>query len=261
MGERASFESPCCTRNSKFAIRHCQPPMPDLMAYPPFPGFRDEAFAFLRQLDDHNERDWFKPRKDTYVDELRGPLECLIADVARRMHEADLPLTGDPKKSRFRIYRDTRFSNDKRPYKTNVGCVFDRSGHKKENGVVYVHVEPGNCFLAAGFYQPAVKYLRPVRERIAAAPAVFFELLKRMEAAGLPVHSRGDTLTGMPRGFSQHRDNEELADVLRWKHYLVTREIDDERLHETAFAEDVVQMGVDAMPLLAYVWEAAEGGT
>lgn len=234
--------------------------MTDLMEYPPFPGFRDEAFDFLRQLDENNDRDWFKPRKETYVDELRGPLECLIADVARRMHDAGLPLTGDPKKSRFRIYRDTRFSNDKRPYKTNVGCVFDRSGRKKKNGVVYVHVEPGNCFLAGGFYQPAVKYLRPVRERIASSPAVFFDLLKRMDKSGLPVHSRGDTLTGMPRGFSQHKDDEEVAEALRMKHYLVTREVDDEALRTPGFAEQVVEMGHDAMPLLEFVWDAAEGG-
>jgi len=234
--------------------------MTDLMEYPPFPGFRDEAFAFLRQLGENNDRDWFKPRKETYVDELRGPLECLIADVARRMHEAGLLLTGDPKKSRFRIYRDTRFSNDKRPYKTNIGCVFDRSGSKDKNGVVYVHVEPGNCFLAGGFYQPEVKYLRPVRERIASSPAVFFDLLKRMDANGLPVHSRGDTLTGMPRGFSQYKDDEEIAEALRMKHYLVTREVDAEALRTPDFAEQVVEMGHDAMPLLEFVWDAAEGG-
>ncbi len=234
--------------------------MTDLMEYPPFPGFRDEAFDFLRKLDDNNERDWFKPRKDTYVDELRGPLECLIADVARRMHDEALPLTGDPKKSRFRIYRDTRFSNDKRPYKTNVGCVFDRSGRKKKNGVVYVHVEPGNCFLAGGFYQPEVKYLRPVRERIARSPAMFFELLRQMEENGLPVHSRDDTLTGMPRGFAQYKDDEELADALRMKHYLVTREVDDHALQTPDFAETVVQMGHDSLPLLEFVWDAAEGG-
>lgn len=230
------------------------------MEYPPFPGFRDEAFDFLRRLEENNERDWFKPRKETYVDELKGPLECLIADVARRMHRDELPLTGDPKKSRFRIYRDTRFSNDKRPYKTNVGCVFDRSGRKKTNGVVYVHVEPGDSFLAAGFYQPEVKYLRPVRERIASDPAGFFHLLEQMKAENLEVHSRGDTLTGMPRGFSQYSDDEELAGVLRWKHYLVTREVDEDALKTPDFATEVVQMAHDAMPLLKYVWNAAEDG-
>ena len=232
--------------------------MSELISHPPFPGFRDEAFSFLQKLRENNRREWFKPRKQTYVDELKGPLECLVADVARRMDEAGLPLTGDPKKSRFRIYRDTRFSNDKSPYKTNVGCVFDRSGRKDEPGVVYVHVEPGNCFLAAGFYQPAVKYLKPVRNRIVDDPERFFGLLDDMEDKGLPVHSRSDTLTGMPRGFADHRDTGRLADVLRWQHYLVTRTFDEDALQRPGFAGDVVQMGRDALPLLRYVWQAAE---
>ena len=220
-----------------------------MFSHPPFPGFREEAFAFLRDLKANNRRDWFKPRKETYVDELKGPMECLIADVARRMDQAGLPLTGDPKKSRFRIYRDTRFSDDKSPYKTNVGAVFDRSGQKDEPGVVYVHVEPENCFLAAGFYQPEVKYLKPVRRRIVEDPERFFSLLGEMEAEGLPVHSRGDTLTGMPRGFAEHRDTGRLADVLRWQHYLVTREVEPQALATPDFAESVVQMARDAMPL------------
>jgi uncharacterized protein (TIGR02453 family) len=230
--------------------------VPDLISHPPFPGFRDEAFAFLRKLRENNRRDWFKPRKETYVDELKGPLECLIADVARRMEEAGLPLTGDPKKSRFRIYRDTRFSNDKRPYKTNVGCVFDRSGRKDEPGVVYVHVEPDNCFLAAGFYKPAVKYLKPVRRRMSDDPERFYGLLEQMDERGLPVHSRGDTLTGMPRGFADYRDTDRLADVLRWQHYLVNREFEESDLQAPGFAEEVVRIGREALPLLRYVWEA-----
>jgi uncharacterized protein (TIGR02453 family) len=232
--------------------------MTELISHPPFPGFRDEAFLFLRELQENNRREWFKPRKDTYVDELKGPLECLIADVARRLDDAGLPLTGDPKKSRFRIYRDTRFSEDKRPYKTNVGCIFDRSGQKDEPGVVYVHVEPGNCFLAAGFYKPEVKYLKPVRTRIADDPERFYGLLDEMEAKGLPVHSRGDTLTGMPRGFADYRDTGRLADVLRWQHYLVNREFEQSDLQDPAFAEEVVQMARDAMPLLQFVWRTAE---
>ena len=132
------------------------------------------------------------------------------------MDAADLPLTGHPKRSRFRIYRDTRFSDDKRPYKTNLGAVFDRSGAKKKPGVVYVHVEPGQCFLAAGFYQPEVKYLRPVRSAIVNDPDRFERMLATMAERDLPVGPGSDTLTGMPRGFADYRDTP-TADYLRWK--------------------------------------------
>lgn len=231
--------------------------MSELLDYPPFPGFRDEAFEFLRALGENNRREWFKARKHVYEDELKGPLECLIADVARRTAEADLPLTGNPKRSRFRIYRDTRFSSDKRPYKTNLGAVFDRSGRKKAPGVVYVHVQPGQCFLAAGFYQPAVKYLRPVRDAIVSDPDRFEQMLDTMEARDLPVGPDGDALTAMPRGFADYRETS-VADYLRWKNYLVRRDLTDDALQSPAFTDAVIDLAQACQPLLRYVWRMAE---
>jgi uncharacterized protein (TIGR02453 family) len=225
---------------------------------PPFPGFSDAALAFLRALRDHNERPWFKARKAVYEDELKAPFELLIADVARRLDRADLPLTGDPKGSRFRIYRDTRFSDDKRPYKTHLGAVFSRSGAKDDDGVVYVHVEPGGAFFAAGFYQPSAKFLRPVRQAMTAAPEAFHRMLDAMAARDLPVTPDGSTLTGMPRGFAGHRDNP-IAEHLRWTRFLARRDVSDEALHSPALAEAVVTFTRDALPLLRYVWHARSG--
>jgi uncharacterized protein (TIGR02453 family) len=229
--------------------------MPPLDSPPPFPGFRETAFEFLRALAENNEREWFKARKDTYEEAVKAPLELLLLDGARRLKRAGLPLTARPKQSRFRIHRDLRFTDDKTPYKTNVGGVFDRSGEKETNGVVYVHVEPGHCFLAAGFYKPSVSYLRPVRRRIAAQPERFHAMLDAMSDNGVPVNSMDDTLTGMPRGFSDHRD-EEVASYLKWKNYVTRRFFPDEALRSPAFTEEVVRMARDAEPLLTFVWEA-----
>mgnify|MGYP006282199857 CR=1 FL=1 len=229
--------------------------MPPLESHPPFPGFREEAFAFLRALAANNERDWFKARKDTYEEAVKAPLELLLADGARRLERTDLPLTARPTQSRFRIHRDLRFTDDKTPYKTNVGGVFDRSGEKAKNGIVYVHVEPDHCFLAAGFYKPSVSYLRPVRRRIAAQPARFADVLDTMAANGLSVNSMDDTLTGMPQGFSDHRDTD-VAPYLKWKNYVTRRFFPDTALRSPSFAEEVVRMARDAEPLLSFVWEA-----
>jgi len=231
--------------------------MTTLESRPPFPGFREEAFQFLRDLAEHNEREWFKARKGTYEEEVKMPLELLLADGARRLETEGLPLTAHPTTSRFRIHRDLRFTDDKTPYKTNVGGIFDRFGEKDENGVVYVHVEPGNCFLAAGFYKPSVSYLRPVRRRMAANPSTFYDLLGEMEERGLPVDSRGDTLTGMPQGFSGYRE-EEIASYLKWKHYLVRRGFADGALQTPQFAEEIVRMTREVLPLLEFVWAAHE---
>src|SRR5690606_41334595 len=83
------------------------------MDFPPFPGFRPEAFDFLRALAAHNDREWFKPRKEVYEDEVLWPFRCLVADVTREARAQGIPLAGDPQRAIFRIYRDTRFSKDK----------------------------------------------------------------------------------------------------------------------------------------------------
>jgi uncharacterized protein (TIGR02453 family) len=229
--------------------------MPPIDSPPPFPGFREPAFEFLRALAANNEREWFKARKDTYEEAVKAPLELLLLDGARRLERAGLPLTAHPKQSRFRIHRDLRFTDDKTPYKTNVGGVFDRSGEKEKNGVVYVHVVPGHCFLAAGFYNPSVSYLRPVRRRIAAQPERFHAMLDTMSANGVPVNSMDDTLTGMPQGFSHHRDTD-VAPYLKWKNYVTRRFFPEAALQSPSFAEEIVGMARDARPLLQFVWEA-----
>jgi len=119
-----------------------------------------------------------------------------------------------------------------------------------------VHVEPDACFLAAGFYHPEVKYLRPVRETIVDNPDGFERMLATMEERGLPVGPGGDMLTGMPRGFADHRDTP-IADYLRWENYLIRRPLDDEALKQPAFTDEVLQMARASQPLLQYVWQAA----
>ncbi|MFB6232558.1 MAG: DUF2461 domain-containing protein [Salinibacter sp.] len=228
--------------------------MEETFSLPPFPGFRPQAFQFLRDLEANNEREWFKARKEIYEEDLKAPLELLLADGARRLAEAELPLTAHPKRSTFRIYRDMRFTDDERPYKTNLGAVFDRSGERARNGVVYVHVEPGNSFLGAGFYQPSVSYLRPIRQRIVDQPDTFSTLLDEMASRGLPPSSMDDTLTGMPRGFSDYRDTD-LAPYLKWKHFVVRRKYADDALQSPSFVDEVVRMTRDVRPLLQFVWE------
>lgn len=222
--------------------------------FPPFPGVPKQGLEFLRALPENNNREWFEERRSVYEDQVRWPLKCLIADVARRFKDTDLPLTGHPNTSRFRIYRDLRFTDDSRPYKTNVGAVFDRSGEKDEKGVVYVHIEPGECFLAGGFYKPSVPYLRPIRERMASDPGSFKRLLEEMARRDLPVSSMRDTLTGMPRGFSDYRETD-VADYLKWKNLVTRRAVSDEAVQSSEFAEQVVQFAEACRSLLEYVWE------
>lgn len=228
--------------------------------YPPFPGFSDDGLAFLRDLPANNDRDWFEERRSVYEDEVRLPLKFLIADVARRLKDTDLPLTGHPNTSRFRIYRDLRFTDDNRPYKTNVGAVFDRSGEKDTNGVLYVHVEPKTSFVAVGFYQPSVSYLKPIRQAMAEDPERFHTMRRAMDEQDLPVTSMDDTLTGMPRGFSDYRDAE-IAPYLKWKHMVAQASYPDDALQSPDFAAEVAHVAQAGRPLLEYVWDLETGVT
>ncbi len=222
--------------------------------FPPFPGFRPEAFTFLQDLASNNERDWFKPRKATFDDEVLWPMKCLIVDAARQMTALNIPLTGTPKHSLFRIYRDTRFSKNKQPYKTHSGAVLSRSGSRRDNGAIYIHVEPGKSFLAGGYWRPETPLLRAWRARMAEAPAPFLDVAEALDAAGLPLQNSNDALKRMPRGYEEHAETD-IADYLRWKSFVVTRSVPDALLQSPDFTEAVVTMARDTLPLLEYGWQ------
>ena len=123
-----------------------------------FAGFRPAAFAFFSELRDNNDPAWFKPRKAVYEAEVLGPFRDLIAAVGAALHEAGLPLIGDARHSIFRIYRDVRFSPDKRLYKTHAGAVLTRSGGKRDPGLLYLHIAPAD----GGVLAPGARPFAPV---------------------------------------------------------------------------------------------------
>lgn len=223
---------------------------------PPFPGFRDEGLQFLRDLKQHNERDWFKPRKQTFEDEILWPFRCLVADFTRRAPAAGLPLSGDPKRSIFRIYRDTRFSKNKQPYKTHVGGVLSRSGGRGEQGSVYVHVEPGDSFIAGGFWRPETDLMRRWRNRMMADPGQFLEMTEQMEAAGHPVEIE-ESYKRMPRGSEGFADSD-LEPWLKAKSLVAVQPVADEELMRPAFTETLLATARTMEPLLAFGWDALE---
>ncbi|MEM6785447.1 MAG: DUF2461 domain-containing protein [Bacteroidota bacterium] len=220
---------------------------------PPFPGFRDEGLQFLRDLAAHNDRDWFKPRKQAFTDECQWPLRCLVADCTRRAAERSLPLGGDAKKSLFRIYRDTRFSKNKDPYKTHVSAVLSRSGSKKDEGGVYIHVQPGASFLAAGYWAPERDLLRTWRDRLAHDPASFLTVVERIEDAGLTLQTR-ESLKRMPRGYNDYADSD-VAAYLKWKGAIVTHDIADAEVQTPAFTSTVLDFATASLPLLEFGWD------
>ena len=167
---------------------------------PEFAGFRPAAFAFFRELNDNNDPAWFKPRKALYEAEVLEPFRELIAAVGDALGRAGLPLIGDPRRGIFRIYRDVRFSPDKRLYKTHAGAVLTRSGNKRDPGVLYLHVAPGESMVAAGFWHPEAALLTRLRRAVLADTDGFLAIVARLAKADCPL-SRDDKLSRPPGGF------------------------------------------------------------
>jgi len=130
-----------------------------------FTGFRPEALGFLVELALNNDRSWFQPRKANYEVLLKEPLEQLCTALDAQLRERGIPLSADPARSPFRIYRDVRFAKDRSPYKTNVGASFPWIG---EGGGVggYFHLEPGNAFAGGGMWHPAPARLAAWRNAV-----------------------------------------------------------------------------------------------
>jgi uncharacterized protein (TIGR02453 family) len=224
---------------------------------PPFTGFSADTFAFLRELAVRQDREWMTANKAVFERDVREPLASLVADVAAELAEAGSLLRGDPKRSLFRIHRDTRFSRDKRPFKTNVGATLTRDGGKLSPGLLYIHIDPAGCFVAAGFYHPETAHLDRLRRGLVDQPRRWRETRDRLAAAGLSL-SRNDALARRPRGFEHVTDPEDV-DVLKLKSWIVSAPIDESDTLGRELVTRIVGFATDATPLLDYGWSALAG--
>jgi uncharacterized protein (TIGR02453 family) len=221
-----------------------------------FSGFRPAAFAFLDALRDNNDPAWFKPRKSIYDAEVLHPFRELIAAVGAALPAAGVPLIGDPGRGIFRIYRDVRFSPDKRLYKTHAGAVLTRSGDKRDPGLLYLHVAPGESMVAAGFWHPEPPLLARLRRAVVGDAAGFLKLARRLEKAGHPL-STDARLSRPPRGFEAARGTP-VADYVGWKSFTVHRGLSDAEMLSPRLVDRIVGFTQSVLPLLEWGWTAIE---
>jgi uncharacterized protein (TIGR02453 family) len=221
-----------------------------------FAGFRPAAVTFFRGLRRNNDPVWFKPRKAVYEAEVLAPFRALVAAVGMALGEAGIPLAGDPLRSIFRIYRDVRFSPDKRLYKTHAGAVLTRSGGKRDPGLLYLHLEPGESMVGAGFWHPEPLLLTRLRRAILGDPDRFVEIADALMAAGCPVSS-DETLTRPPRGFETAKGTP-VADYVCWKSFTAHAALSDREMQSPAVVDRIVDFARLALPLLEWGWSAIE---
>src|SRR5436190_24024903 len=128
-----------------------------------------ETLKFLRALKRNNRREWFQPRKEQYDAQVRAPMLALVGRLATDLRGFAPHIVVDPKTAMYRIYRDTRFSENKTPYKTHVAASFPSRGLPKHEGAgLYFHVSPDEVWIGGGMYSPQPPQLQAVREHIAA---------------------------------------------------------------------------------------------
>jgi uncharacterized protein (TIGR02453 family) len=221
----------------------------------PFTGFGPRALDFFRALAFHQSKQWFEENRAIYDEEVRAPLEALLAQLSAELEDAGLPIRGG-RASIFRLHRDTRFGKDKRPYKTNSGAVLSRDGTKRSQGFVYLHLDPEGCFAAAGFWQPEPAQLLAIRRAIADRPDKFRDVVAKLAQAGL-AFGDGDPLSRLPKGFEDVAEAD-LAAAVKMRNVIVRRPIEADSIRSPAFVQDLVRFSLDAEPLLRFGWTALD---
>ena len=222
---------------------------------PDFSGFSPEAFKFLHDLKKNNDRKWFKAHKNKYETEVKFSMECLLGEFTSDRRPDNFPLRGNPIQGMFRIYRDVRFSKDKKPYKTHCGAILTRSGNKGDQGIIYIHIEPRMSFLSAGFYSPDKDFLRAWRTRMASDPQWVLTLIKPFVNPDTKyfLRHRG-TLKTMPRGFREYANNP-VSDYMKWKHFLIGFQVTDKEAQSRKLVDLVIELADNALPFLTYGWQ------
>ncbi len=168
----------------------------------PAPHYTPEALKFLRGLKRNNDREWFNARKPTYERELKAPSLALSAAVNESLLRFAPHNIQPPPKTLFRIYRDTRFAADKRPYKTHQGLWWAREGlEKTSGGGFYFHIAADEVVIAAGVFMPIREQLLAIRRHIVEHPAEFRRLLAAKKLRSLMDEVPGQKLTRAPKGF------------------------------------------------------------
>jgi uncharacterized protein (TIGR02453 family) len=204
-------------------------------------------FDFLRDLKENNDRDWFKAQKLRYEADVVDPVTEFIENMAPRVAKISPHIIVDPRPnggSRFRIYRDTRFSKDKSPYKIQVGCQFRHEAGKDAHAPgFYVHLAPGEIFFGGGVWGPKGEALRSIRQRIVNKPDAWKKATKGLDL-------RGDQLVRAPKGFDPEHP---LIEDLRRKRFFCFEDADEKLATSKDFEKAVEKQFRKVAPLMGFI--------
>ena len=217
-----------------------------------------ELFAFFRELERNNNRQWFQSHKERYEQEVRLPLQRFIMDFQQPLERISRHFRADPRPvggSLFRIYRDVRFSPDKSPYKTHGGIQFRHEQGKDVHAPgFYLHLEPNNVFAAVGLWRPDSHALGRIREAIASDPRAW------LQAKSAPKFNRlyelsGDSLKRAPQGYDP--GHPQIEDLKR-KDFIAHVLLSEQQACAADFPDRYARLCSAAAPFMRYLTETLD---
>ncbi len=216
-----------------------------------FPGFPKEGMQFLSALKRNNRREWFQPRKHVYDEQVKAPMTELVTALNAEMMRFAPDYVNEPAKAIYRIYRDTRFSKDKTPYKTHIGAIFPRRGLEKHGGGgLYFGVSAKEIEVAGGVYMPGPETLRAIRMHLAEHHAEFRKVIANRKLRKLMGEMHGEQLSRVPKGFPA---DHAAADLLRYKQWLFYVMLDAKLATTAKLMVEVRQRFEVMMPFLDFL--------
>jgi uncharacterized protein (TIGR02453 family) len=225
-----------------------------------FTGFRPEAIDFLAELAQNNDRSWFQPRKAEYEGLLKEPMEAFVGALADAFDARGIPLQADPKRSIFRIYRDTRFAKDKSPYKTHLGASFpwvadmapdSEISHTEHSNGAYFHLQPGNNYAGGGMWQATKARLDAFRDAIvddeSRVRAALEDPAFIAEFGGIESH---ETLKRVPSGYPPDHP---MAEMFRYKDLVFGRRLSDDEVYSPDLPRILAEAYAKATPVFRFL--------
>ncbi|MDH3538506.1 MAG: DUF2461 domain-containing protein [Acidimicrobiia bacterium] len=218
--------------------------------------FTAGTFDFLRDLAANNSRAWFNDNKARYEASIKEPALDFIEDFATPLEKISRHFVADPSLqggSLFRIHRDTRFSKDKTPYKTNTGLHFRHFMAKDAHAPgFYLHLEPGECFMGVGLWRPETSVAYAIRRHIDEHPADWKKATRSKRFTD--VYSlQGDSLTRPPKGFDEEHP---LIEDLKRKDFIASARLSQKTVTSADFATVFEENCKRGVPLMKFLCDA-----
>lgn len=197
-----------------------------------------KILQFLEDLSKNNNRDWFNENRNRYEenrDKMLFMTEVLITEIKK--FDPEIPMLS-PKDCLFRIFRDVRFSKDKRPYKTNFGSFISKGGRKGDWPGYYFHIDPEGSFIGGGVYMPQADTLRAIRSYVAENAQEFIEITRNEEFRKFYSEMYDHKLKTAPKGFPKDHD---YIDLLKYKSYVFSTNLNKKILLSDSLFDYIVQ--------------------